>query len=272
MCAARQKPVPRIRLIHWNAAEAQPRVERLATAGYRVDCGTLDPAALRKLRESPPAAVVIDLSRLPSQGRDLALWLRKTKATRQVPLVFVEGDLEKVARIQKILPDAVYTTWRRIRSSLKRAMAHPPAEPVTPSSVMAGYAGTPLPKKLGIKADWVVALIGAPPGFAKTLGRLPQGATLRAGARGRCDLAIWFPKSRRDLEHRIERIGALTGRGGLWVAWPKKASGIDSELSQPVVRRIGLAAGLVDYKVCAIDATWTGLRFAKRNPEKELAS
>lgn len=260
----REKPMATVRLIHWNAAEARQRAERLRAAGYEVVSEPLDAAGLRKLREEPPAAVVIDLGRLPSQGRDLALVIRKTKATRRVPLVFVEGDPAKVAGVKRLLPDAVYTTWGRIRSSLRRAIARPPSEPVTPASVMAGYSGTPLAKKLGIKAGSVVALVGAPGDFEATLGELPEGVTLRKGARGRCDLAIWFTKSRKDLERRIGRIGALPGKGGLWIVWPKKASGIAGDLSQAVVRRIGLASGLVDYKVGAIDATWTGLRFARR--------
>ncbi|MDA2937482.1 hypothetical protein MYX75_04365 [Acidobacteria bacterium AH-259-A15] len=254
----------RVRLIHWNAAEAEERAGRLRAAGYHVDYEVLDAAGLRALRECPPAALVIDLARLPSQGRDVALAIRKYKATRHVPLVLVDGDPEKVARIKEILPDAVYTTWSGIRSSLKRAIAHPPTNPVVPRSIFDAYADTPLPKKLGIKANSVVALVGAPPGFQKTLGDLPDAVAMRTGARGRCDLAIWFAKSGKDLERRIERMGAFAGKDGLWIVWPKKASRIATDLSQAIVRQAGLAAGLVDYKVCAIDATWTGLRFTRR--------
>lgn len=254
----------RIRLIHWNAVEAKERAESLRAAGYDVVCEAFGPDGLRALRQELPAAVVIDLGRLPAQGRDVGLALRHAKATRHVPLVFVAGDPEKVARIQEHLPDAVYTTWNRIRASLKRAIANPPADPVVPESVFAGYSGTPLPKKLGIKENSVIILAGAPPGFEKTLGDLPAGVTLRRQARGRCDLLVWFSKSRKDLERRVNRMGALAGRSGLWIVWPKKASGIPTDLTQTVVRGIGLAAGLVDYKISAIDAIWTGLRFTRR--------
>lgn len=112
----------RIRLIHWNAAEARERAERLRSEGYNVDCEALkNAAALRRLREDPPNAVVIDLARLPSYGRDVALAIRHYKSTRHLPLVLVGGDPEKVARIKELLPDAVYTTWSRIRSSLRRS-------------------------------------------------------------------------------------------------------------------------------------------------------
>ncbi len=253
-----------VRLIHWNAAEAEERADELRSAGYGVVSDPLDQAGLRALRESPPSAVVIDLSRLPSQGRDVALGIRKYKATRQVPLVFVEGDPEKVARIKEMLPDAVYTTWNRIRNSLKRAIASPPIDPVVARSVMDAYAGTPLPKKLGIRANSVVALVGAPDGFEETLGELPEGVVFRRQLRGQPDVTLWFTRSRKDLDQGIERMGAFAEGGGLWIVWPKKSSGVTSNVSQGVVREVGLAAGLVDYKVCSIDETWSGLRFTRR--------
>jgi len=258
----------RVRLIHWKASEAEERAQGLRPAGCEVECEALSPAGLRALRENPPCVCVIDLSRAPSQGRDLALGLRKYKSTRHVPLVFVGGDPVKVARIKDLLPDAVYTTWDEIRTSLEQAIAHPPSDPVVPDSVFAAYAGTPLPKKLGIKANSVVALVGAPEGFEETLGELPEGVVLHRSTDERPDaapdLAMWFATSREEVEGRIEEMGAFADKGCLWIAWPKKASGVESNLSQNVVRQIGLASGLVDYKVCAIDATWSGLCFTQR--------
>ncbi len=254
----------RVRLIHWNAAEAKERAARLRAAGYRVTYEAITSDTLRTMRNDRPVAVVIDLARLPSQGRDVALALRQSTTTRHVPLVFVDGDPEKVARVKQHLPDAVYTTWGRIRSSLKRAIAHPAADPVVPSSSLAGYAGTPLPQKLGIKAHSVIVLVGAPQDFEETLGKLPEGVALRRRASRRRDLTIWFTKSRRDLERRVERMGAAAGKDGLWIAWPKKASGVPTDVTQVEIRRAGLAVGLVDYKICAIDTTWTGLKFARR--------
>ncbi len=101
----------RIRLIHWNAHEAEERAKQLRTAGYRVDYAQFDfPRFFRKLREDPPAAVVVDLSRLPSQGRDATMAIRSYKATRQLPILFVDGDPKKVAQIKTQLPDVVYTS------------------------------------------------------------------------------------------------------------------------------------------------------------------
>ena len=255
--------MPRIRLICWNAVETAEKAARLRAAGYGVASEPLTPAGLRALRVHPPAAAVIDLARLPSQGRDVALAIRRYKATRRVPLIFVDGNPDKVARTRDLLPDATYTTWSRVRTSLKQAIAHPPADPIVPGSVMAGYAGTPLPKKLGIKASSVVGLVDAPPGFEKTLGRLPEGVTLRMQARGRPGLTLWFARSRKDLERRIKRMVPFAENGGLWIVWPKKASRIASDLSETTVRGAGLAAGLVDFKVCAVDTTWSGLRFTR---------
>lgn len=257
--------MPRIRLIHWNAAEADKRAAKLRAAGYEVEYEReMTPGALRSWREDPPAAFVIDLTRSPSYGRDVAIGLRGYKATRNVPLVLVEGEPEKVERIKRHLPDAVYTTWSRIRGSLKQAIAKPPANPVVPESNLAGYSGTPLPKKLGIKPNSTVALIGAPKGFEQTLTELPEGVKIKKQANGQCDLIIWFVRMRAELYDRIKQMGELAGNNGLWIAWPKQASGLASDLTQNVVRETGLASGLVDYKVCAIDATWSGLKFTRR--------
>ena len=256
--------MPRIRLIHWNADEAAERAARLANDEIRVDHAPLDPAGLRALRADPPDAVVIDLSRLPSHGRDLGAALRQTRATRFVPLIFADGDPAKVARVRELLPDATFTDWPGVHEALAHALAHPAAEPLVPASSMAGYLGTPLPRKLGIKPGYAVALVGAPEEFERTLGELPPDVTLRRRAQGRCDLIVWFVGSRRDLERRVVRYGARAGAGGLWICWPKKASGVVSDLSERVVRETGLAQGLVDYKIASIDQTWSGLRFTRR--------
>lgn len=132
---------------------------------------------------------------------------------------------------------------------------------------VAGYSGTPLPKKLGIKQGHRVALIGAPAGFEKTLGPLPDDVGLTAGARGKAplDVVVLFTKKKADLVRRFARLAErLAPAGGLWVAWPKKASCVATDLTEGVVREHGLAAGLVDNKICAVDETWSGLRFVIR--------
>ncbi len=255
----------RVRLIHWNEAEAKERAKLLRAAGYDADyLLPRGPALLRQLRRGVYAAVVIDLCRLPSHGREVGVAIRYQKSTRRVPLVFLGGDPEKVDRVRKLLPDATYTEWSRVRSALRQAIAHPPAQPVAPGSVFAAYAATPLPKKLGIQPQFRVALIGAPPGIRKTLGKLPAGTKLRIGARGDSDLVLWFARSRREVELGAKRLAARTGAAPLWVLWPKKTSSIRTDLTQQTVRKACMARGLVDYKICAVNDTWSGLLFRRR--------
>jgi hypothetical protein len=121
---------------------------------------------------------------------------------------------------------------------------------------MAGYSGTPLPKKLGIKEGHRVAILRAPDGFHNTLGALPDGVAVRDRARRSLDVILLFVRRRNYLERRFERLVAALGpAGGLWIAWPKKSSGIETDLDQSAVMEVGLARGLVDNKVCAIDET-----------------
>jgi CheY-like chemotaxis protein len=259
----------RLILVHWNAVEARQPLEQLRRAGH--DVRHLAPQGgqgLRAVCRELPDAFVIDLSRLPSNGCAVAVFLRQQKPTRHIPIVFVGGDPEKVARIRKLLPDAVYTAWRDVGRALKRAIKRPPGRPVVPAT-MDAYSGTPLPKKLGIRADALVALLGAPPGFERKLGTLPEGVRVRKRARARAPFIVLFAKSRGELERRLPAaIRSLAEGGRLWIAWPKKASAVAASLTQADVRRVGLGAGLVDYKICAIDDTWSGLCFARRRSKK----
>ena len=256
----------RIRLIHWNPAEAAERAARLPAREFHVDHAQLDPAGLRALRANPPDALIIDLGRLPSHGRDVGVAMRQTRATREIPLVFVDGDPAKLQRVRQLLPDAVYTEWPNIQPALRSAIANPSPQPVVPESALAGYSGTPLPRKLGIRPGYAVATPGAPDDFQTTLGALPDDVVLRSRVQGRCDLIVWFVGSRRQLRQRVQRYGRKAGPGGLWICWPKKTSGVKSDLSERIVRETGLANGLVDYKIAAIDQTWSGLRFTRRKP------
>jgi hypothetical protein len=254
----------RVTLIHWNAAEAKDRAKRLRSAGHTVRVFTQSGAKLKTLREKPPEVFVIDLTRLPAQGHDIGIWIRRRKATRKVPIVFVGGERDKVARTRRLLPDACYTEWGRVRGAIRDALEQPTKAPVVPA-MLDGYSGTPLPKKLGIKPGSVVALLGAPTGFEKTLGSLPEGAKLKRQARGRADLVMLFVKSRADLNRRLPVAKRIMAEGGsVWIAWPKQASGVATDVTQNDVRKKGLGSGLVDYKIAAIDATWSGLRFAPR--------
>jgi len=131
---------------------------------------------------------------------------------------------------------------------------------------MSGYSGTPLVTKLGLKPDHRLALLGAPSDFTATLGVLPEGASFETTLeRPPFDVIVLFVDSRAALVDALARAaGCLRETGGLWVAWPKRASKVRTDLTEDIVRAVGLATGLVDNKVCAIDDTWSGLRFVIR--------
>ncbi len=130
---------------------------------------------------------------------------------------------------------------------------------------MAGYSATPLPQKLGIKPDSVVAFLAAPADFAETLGELPAGVRIKTRLSGSADVVVAFFERRARLERRLDALAAaIFPDGGLWIAWPKRASGVATDISEDDVRALALAGGLVDNKVCAIDETWSGLRLVYR--------
>jgi hypothetical protein len=130
---------------------------------------------------------------------------------------------------------------------------------------MAGYSGTPLVKKLGIKEGSRVALVNAPENFETELGELPANVKFMKSNTKSLDLILFFVLFERVLARDFAKLAArLTSKGMIWIAWPKKSSGVTTELTFEHVQRIGLDAGLVDVKICAIDDTWSGLKFVYR--------
>ena len=126
----------------------------------------------------------------------------------------------------------------------------------------AGYSGTPLAQKLGIKVGSTVALLGEPSG---TISPLPDGVTVKRQASGRADVVVAGFTDRRALERRLTALSKMIfPDGGLWVAWPKRSSGVETTVNEDVVRELGLPIGLVDNKVCAIDEVWSALRLVWR--------
>jgi hypothetical protein len=135
---------------------------------------------------------------------------------------------------------------------------------------MAGYSGTPLLKKIGIKDGDRIFLVSDPGNFLDLLGELPSQCTVIAKGDAEVNVGVLFSTSAGDLKKRFGASAKrLAQNGMLWVAWPKKASGVATDLDENVVRGIGLAEGLVDTKVCAIDETWSGLRFVIRRKDRK---
>jgi len=135
---------------------------------------------------------------------------------------------------------------------------------------MAGYSGTPLVKKLGIKDGFRVAIIGAPRGFLNTLNPLPNNLSINGRTRQPLDIALLFVAKESELKKNFSRLAAkLQANGMIWVAWPKKSSGVATDLTFTNVQALGLAAGLVDVKICAVDETWSGLKFVYRLEDRK---
>lgn len=217
--------------------------------------GTFDPAAFRAIRESPPDVFVIDLARRPSHGREVAVYLRGQKATRHIPIVFLDGAPEKVAAIRKLLPDAVYAARARMRSAVRQALAHKPAAPVVPPQMMERYAGRTAAQKLGIRAGARVALIDPPRNYASVIG-----ATIEEAAGEDCPITLWFVTDGAALHEALPRMRTLAARTKLWILWRKRRPGIN----QPFLRESAAAVGLVDYKICSVNATWSAMLFARK--------
>lgn len=163
---------------------------------------------------------------------------------------------DQVARVRNLLPDATYLPWDGVLGGLKQAK--PLEKPVVPST-MDAYSQTGLEPKLGVRDGTTMLLLGAPDGFGKALRRA------ELVDEGPAQLVMLFSASVADLEHDFDGAKAATVPGGtLWICWPKKASAVVSDLDQAFVRRHAMDRGLVDFKVAAIDQTWSGLRFARR--------
>jgi hypothetical protein len=130
---------------------------------------------------------------------------------------------------------------------------------------------TPLPRKLGIRSGARVAILSPPQDFDAVLGPLPTGVQLRGQARAPLDVIFFFVTRRAELARRFPVLArALVSDGGLWVAWPKRTSGVATDLAFDEVQRVGLDCGLVDNKVAAIDGVWSGLRFVTRLADRPL--
>jgi hypothetical protein len=137
------------------------------------------------------------------------------------------------------------------------------------TSSSAGYSSTPLARKLGVQAGTRLALVHAPDAIDALLAPLPDGVRVRRMARGPVEVVVAFFVSARRLQREIDRLkDVIVVDGGLWLAWPKKSSGVATDLTFDVVQRAGLDVGLVDNKVAAIDATWSGLRFVVRRADR----
>jgi hypothetical protein len=255
-----------IRLVCWKEDLAAERATVLKKAGLEVDASPFDPAGMiTRLKEDPPALMLIDLDRLPSHGLAVAVMLRTSKSMRHLPIVFAGGLEEKVARVRTEMPDAIFTDWPKAAGAVKSALKNPPVAVAQPVPPMQRYAGSRLAKKLDLKAGTRAALIGAEEGFIELLGDLPEGVELQSRIAAETKLVLWFVRASHEMADAFELASARMPEGcSIWIIYPKKAGRYRVDFNQNDIRLTGLGAGMVDYKICAVDADWSGMKFARR--------
>jgi len=232
----------------------------LREAGHTVDYDEkLDSGGLRCFRQSPPDVIVIDLSRLPSHGREVATALRAMKDTRHIPIVFAGGALEKVEAIRKLLPDATYAPVARLVPAVRQACGRRPENPVIPTPMMERYGERTTAQKLGIKEGSTVAVMDPPRNYAAAVGALPEGAALEESPGEPRAVTLWFVHDTGGCAEALPKMRKLAGRTKLWILWRK-----GGEVTQQFLRESAAKIGLVDYKICSVDRTWSGMLFARR--------
>jgi hypothetical protein len=250
----------RVRLLHWKSTEAAPIQNLLSGAGFQVEYDEkFDPSLMRKWREDPPAVFVIDLSRLPSHGREIAVALRQSPKTRSVPIVFCNGAPDKVKLIRSVLPDAVYSTSDELIAAVKSA--GPVQSPVRPADMMNRYGSRSTVQKLGITEGSTVCLIDAPRNVTAVLGALPRGVEF---VEQRGDITLCFVHSADGLRADMSRVRSSAAKTKLWILWRKKGAGGHNGVTERIIRETGIDLGLVDYKICSVDKTWSAMLFARR--------
>jgi CheY-like chemotaxis protein len=250
----------RVRVVHWRAAEAEPLLAACRVAGHHVEYDSADlPATAKIVRRTMPEALVIDLTRVPSSGRNLAFAIRNTKYTRQIPIVFVDGEPEKVDAIRKQLPDAVYTPRKRVAAAIRTACKQVLINPAIPPTVNELYGSRSAAQKLGFKEGLTVALFDAPRDYVSLFGEIPEDVELVEDPEDIHPITLWFVRDPRDYQDQLPRKRSLAARSKLWVIWPKGAT---NGLTQNLVRAAANDVGLVDYKICSVDGRWSGMLFA----------
>jgi hypothetical protein len=205
---------------------------------------------------------VIDLSRLPAQGTEAGVTVRGGRTTRNIPLLFVGGAPEKVERVRAKLPDAAYCDAGDVVAALRHALEQLPSDPVVPTQMMDRYAGRTACQKLGIAAGSTVFLVGAPGDCDRVLAPLPDAVELTEDERAPAAVSLCFVRDPQALATLVFERRRLAARSKLWILWPKRRPGNTPDVTQALVRESAMAAGLVDYKICSVDSTWSGMAFA----------
>jgi hypothetical protein len=259
-----------IKLLSFQSeTEIAEKARTLRRRGLVVDAAPLlrTSAAISEIASLNPVVVVLDLDRLPSHARVIAESLRNSKSARHIPLLFAGGEAAKLDRVRMENPHAAYTSWAQAPEALARLLDPVPQPQAVAPRMLPNYAATPLPRKLGViassSAPRQVALLAAPDGFVETLGDLPVSVTFSQRVTANTALALCFVRTSAELEAAVELLSTRLPQGAsAWIVHPKQQH--KPGFNQNHVRDAALARGLVDYKVCSVDADWSGLKFAHR--------
>lgn len=261
--AAARKSAPRVRVIHWREEEAGPLREAVGKAGFTVEYTAGRYAEIaRAVKAAPPEVIVIDLSRLPSHGCETAIALRNAKYGRGIPFVFSGGAAEKVESVRRQFPQEQFADPDGIGAAIKTAIRNG-VQAAPPVAMMDRWAGRTVAQKLGIAEGMAVAVLNAPRDYASVVGPLPEGASLEEEPAVPLPLTLQFVADLREYQAVIPSLRRLAGRTRLWILWRKGGTG-EFRLTDKLVREFALEAGLVDYKICALGAPWSGMLFAVR--------
>lgn len=255
-------PAPvRVHAVHWRPSEAGPLLDAVRAAGAEVtfcEAGS-GPAITSAIRANPPDVVVIDLSRLPSHGKEIAVWLRGRKATRHLPIIFVDGDPLKVATLRELLPDAIFTEASGVASALASAPGTNP-QPSIPTPMMQRYPNRTAAQKMGVRVRMKVAVMDAPRDYLTVLGEMPPETEIVEDALEILPVTLWFVQEPETFLTALPRLCRIAGQTKLWVLWRK---GRKNGITQNFVRETAIGAGLVDYRICSVDGHWSGIAFAR---------
>jgi hypothetical protein len=260
----------RLFYLHWNEKEARDRIKPLKLAGHQIT--TLSDSTENINWKTKPELLIISLDRLPSHGKAVAAVFWEANNRRDIPIIFAGGGADKVKGVREKFPEAIYCKNDEVVSVVEETLKNPPpalgpkvkrVAPQTP-----GYSGKPLAVKLGVAANQRIYYGSAPDKMSEWVGPLPAGAKRISKATAPIDLAVLFGLSAKQLTTDFKSISKLMApKGILWMAWPKKAAKIETDVTEDLVRKIGLASEWVDVKICAISDVWSGLKFLRRRKD-----
>jgi hypothetical protein len=252
----------RVRLFHWKANEAAALIKELKRAGHSVDYDEDLRTYWANRKLHLPEVFAIDLSHRPAHGREVAIALRGYKPSRNIPIIFVDGDAAKVEGIKRVIPDAVYTSRDKLPKAIDRAK--PPAQPLVPAQMMDRFSGRSAAQKIGIGKGMAVAVVDPPADYTKVVGELPEGVRFEEADCRDCKVTLWFLHDYGSFEPALPRMRRLAQKSKLWILWRKgKLDGIDGN----IVRQGANEVGLVDYKICSVNETWSGMAFALKKAQ-----